>query len=430
MFRGVSGHHWLMIVVASCGYIFACMVQRIATLATRASLDELVVGGAESVRLSTGFLANPMLLGWIVGGLVFGVLSDRWGRVKTAITTLIIYSCFTALTGFASGGLSFAILQFLAGTGVGGMLVAAVTLLAESTPDGMRPLALGLLVALSAIGSIIGSAISLVIPPHATSFVDLPGWRVLFWGGALPPFLVLPLFFVLKEPTVWKRAVCESKVREEVGSYVALFASPRWRRNALAGLLLGFAGMLGLATVGQLRPQLIHYTLRGESQEVLSSAIIWGTFAHDIAACLGMLGFALATSLFRRRSVFFAALILAWGTTTYVFWNLDTTTDAYWMSALLGLAQFPVFAGYAIYFPELFPAQLRGTGVGFCYSAARLASAVIAPSLVFHVSLNAAMLTQGAVDPVRTSGVAMSSVFLLGLIALIWSPETSGKPLA
>jgi hypothetical protein len=112
-----------------------------------------------------------------------------------------------------------------------------------------------------------------------------------------------------------------------------------------------------------------------------------------------------------------------------VFWNLDTTTDAYWMSALLGLAQLSVFAGYAIYFPELFPIRLRGTGVGFCYSAARLASALIAPSLVFHASLNAAMLTQRAIDPVRMCGVALSFVFLLGLIALVWSPETNGKTL-
>lgn len=187
--------------------------------------------------------------------------------------------------------------------------------------------------------------------------------------------------------------------------------------------------MLGLATVGQLRPQLIHFALRGESQEGLSSVLIGSTFAHDVGACLGIVGFALAASTFRRRSAFFAALVLAWLATVYVFWSLDTKTDAYWMSALLGLAQLCIFAGYAIYFPELFPIQLRGTGVGFCYSAARLASAVIAPSLVFHVSLNAAVLTQRAVDPIRTSGIAVSFVFLVGLIALMWLPETSGKPL-
>jgi MFS family permease len=278
-------------------------------------------GDAESVRLSTGFLGNPMLLGWIVGGLVFGMLSDRCGRVKTAITTLIVCSCFTALTGLASGGLSFAIFQFLAGTGVGGMLVAAVTLLAESIPDGMRPLALGLLVALSAIGSIIGSAISLGIPPHAESFLGFPGWRALFWASALSAFPVLPLFFVLEEPAPWKRAVGENKVGEKFGSYISLVATPRWRCNAIAGLLLGFAGMLGLATVGQLRPQLIHAALRSESQEVLSSVLIRSTFVHDVGACLGIVGFALAARISSRRLAFFAALVLAWVATACVFWN-------------------------------------------------------------------------------------------------------------
>jgi len=141
------------------------------------------------------------------------------------------------------------------------------------------------------------------------------------------------------------------------------------------------------------------------------------------------MGFALATSIFGRRSTFFAAFTLAWIATAYVFWNLDTAADAYWMSALLGLAQLSVFAGYAIYFPELFPVRLRGTGFGFCYTVAHLTAAVIAPLLVFHISLNSALLTQALADPVRMSGVALSCVFLLGPLALVWAPETSAGPL-
>ena len=100
--------------------------------------------------------------------------------------------------------MDFTIYRFLVGLGVGGMFGAATTLVAESVPGQFRAVALGSLQALSALGNIIGSLVSLRFRPGAQNFVGgYSGWRVLFFVGILPSLLIVPIMFVLKEPDSW-----------------------------------------------------------------------------------------------------------------------------------------------------------------------------------------------------------------------------------
>ena len=98
-----------------------------------------------------------MMIGWATGGIIFGMMSDKWGRVKTMVATLLAYTIFSGLTGLAHTAIEFLIYRFLGGLGIGGMFGAATTLLAESVPSRVRPLALGAMQALSALGNISGS---------------------------------------------------------------------------------------------------------------------------------------------------------------------------------------------------------------------------------------------------------------------------------
>jgi predicted MFS family arabinose efflux permease len=421
----ITPMHWLVVIIASCGWLFDCMDQRLFILARESALKELLGGAAAAADVKThaGYATTAMILGWATGGIFFGMMSDKWGRVKTMVVTLLVYSGFTGLSGIATSWVDFTIYRFLVGLGVGGMFGAATTLVAESVPSRVRAVALGALQALSAFGNIMGSLISLQIQPGAANFFGgYSGWRVLFFVGIVPSLLVVPIMFVLKEPDAWRRAKAEAEagvVKKNIGSPLELFRSPRWRRNSIVGLMLGVSGMIGLWGIGFYSPELISTALVGAPQQTIDTVRGWGTALQDVGSFLGMLTFTVIASVLSRRLAFFFAFLAGLLTTAFVFHSLNTASDAYWMLPMMGFAQLALFAGYSIYFPELFPTRLRGTGVGFCYNTVRYLAAP-APILLGYLS---------KVLSFRTAAVVMSSVYLIGMVALIWAPETKGKPL-
>src|SRR4051812_15217344 len=211
VFDGVTPYHWLVVLIASAGWLFDCMDQRLFILGRESALRELLAGDAAALRTHIGYATTSMILGWATGGIIFGMMSDKLGRVKTMVATLIVYSGFTGLSGLASSWVDFTIYRFLAGIGIGGMFGAATTLVAESVPAGFRAMALGSLQALSALGNIIGSLLSLQIPPGSQQFLgEYAGWRALFFVGIIPALLIVPIVFVLKEPESWRRAKAEA----------------------------------------------------------------------------------------------------------------------------------------------------------------------------------------------------------------------------
>jgi MFS family permease len=427
VFDGVTRYHWLVVIIASCGWLFDCMDQRLFILAREPALRELIGSDPQAaalIKTMSGYATTSMILGWATGGIIFGMMSDRLGRVKTMVVTLLIYSGFTGLSGLAQSWVDFTIYRFLVGLGVGGMFGAATTLVAESVPGQFRAMALGSLQALSALGNIMGSLVSLVIPPGAENFVGpYSGWRVLFFVGIIPSLLIIPIVFVLKEPDSWLRAKADAVAgrgnTRTIGSPLELFRDPRWRHHTIIGLLLGVSGMIGLWGIGFFSPELISTALQGAPQTVVDRVRALGTALQDVGAFFGMVTFTLVAAFISRRLAFLGALLLSMGVTMFVFTSLESASDAYWMLPMMGFSQLAVFAGYSIYFPELFPTRLRGTGVGFCYNTVRYLAAP-APILLGYLATQMSF---------RNAAVLMSSVYLIGIVALIWAPETQGKPL-
>jgi MFS family permease len=184
--------------------------------------------------------------------------------------------------------------------------------------------------------------------------------------------------------------------------------------------------MAGLWGVGFFSPELISIALKNEPQAVVDTVRGYGLAMQDVGAFLGMVAFTALATRWGRKPAFLMGFISCLVVTIYVFNNLRSGSDAYWMLPLMGFAQLSVFGGYAIYFPELFPTRLRGTGVSFCYNAVRYLAALFPPMLgYFAVQLKEG----GAAEPFRTAATILSFIFLLGLVALIWAPETKGKPL-
>lgn len=431
--KELTRYHYLVVIIASCGWLFDCMDQRIFILSREPALREVLGAGVTdaAVKSWSGSATMVMMIAWATGGIIFGMMSDRWGRVKTMVVTLLVYSGFTGLSGLARTEHEFLIYRFMVGLGVGGMFGAATTLVAESVPARVRPLALGLLQTLSACGNIIGSLLSTQIKPGQADFLwGMAGWRIIFFVGILPALLVVPMIFVLREPDRWKeakrKAAASTDKTQHFGSIPDMMRHPIWRRNLLVGVGLGLAGMAGLWGIGFFSPELISTALKGQPQDVVDRVRGFGTAWQDVGAFMGMLTFTFVATFVGRRLAFAGAFILCLGTTIFVFNFLRTPTDAYWMLPMMGFAHLSVFGGYSIYFPELFPTRLRGTGVGFCYNTVRYLAAGFPPMLMF---LNKQLVEANVNDPFRKAATVLSFIFLLGLVTLIWAPETKGKPL-
>jgi MFS family permease len=236
----------------------------------------------------------------------------------------------------------------------------------------------------------------------------------------------------LKEPEQWLK---DRAAKKRMGSVGELFGTPRWRRNAIVGFLLAFAGVVGLWGIAffsydLLRP-VLEQTFRAQGftgAELAGKTTTWigiTSLLQNLGGFLGVYAFTWLTQRTGRKPAFAVSFLAAMGMTAYTFWNLKNISDIFWMIPLMGFAQLALFGGYAIYLPELFPTRLRSTGTSFCYNVGRFAAAAGPLTL----GLLTSRVFAGYAAPMRYAGVTMCLVFLVGLAALPFAPETMGQPL-
>jgi len=451
-YRGLTRYHWFVLVVAALGWFFDTMDQQLFTLARKPAMAELL-GVAQSdprVEAASGYTTTVFMIGWATGGIIFGILGDRLGRARTMMLTILIYSLCTGLSALSRSVYDFALYRFLTGLGVGGEFAVGVALVAEVMPDRARPYALGLIQALSAVGNMVAGGISIAlgmleragrIGVDRATGGGMASWRIMFLVGAVPALLALVIRRRLKEPERWAKAAESADVgKPRLGSLAELFGDPRWRRNTIVGMLLAFAGVVGLWGIGFFMPDLVRSIFerrllaQGQSREqVAGSLFIWtgiGSMVQNAGGFFGVYAFSLATQRVGRKPAFAVSFVLAMAATAYTFWAVARFADIFWMLPLMGFCQMTLFGGYAIYFPELFPTRLRSTGTSFCYNVGRFIAAA-GPS-VRSLLTGVVFAGSGLVDkslPLRYAGLTMCSVFLIGLIVLPFAPETKGRPL-
>jgi len=451
-YRELNGYHWFVLIVAALGWLFDTMDQQLFLLARIDAMRELLgnvvpPAGKDVKGLIadySGYATSIFLLGWASGGIFFGVLGDRIGRAKTMMLTILVYSLFTGCSAFSTGFWDFAIYRFLTGLGVGGEFAVGVALVAEVMPARARPYALGLLQALSAVGNMTAAVISMSLGhlEQGGAFeqlmvfgTQLNAWRIMFLIGVLPALLVIVIRRRLKEPERWERAVHEDAIARQAGSYAELFGDPRWRKNAIVGVILASSGVIGLWGIGFFFPDLIDLVFRrsltdsGMSPVEISGQITrWKGIASlmlNLGGFFGIYTFAIVTQRIGRRRAFLIAFLAAMGSTLLVFSQLQQPRDVFWMLPLMGFCQLALFGGYAVYFPELFPTHLRSTGTSFCYNVGRIVAAIGPTALG---KLRSEVFSDYA-EPMRPAAMVMCSVFLIGILALPFAPETKDQPL-
>ncbi len=463
--KELSPYHWFVFIVASAAWFFDCLDQRLFSLARIPALTSLMEGATPVEVQAFGKKVTAFfLIGWGIGGIIFGALGDRYGRAKMLTLTILIYSFFTGISFFSHNQWDFAACRFLTGLGVGGVFGLAVALIAETVPSSARVQCLGLLQVLSTVGNVTAGFSSMGINAlEANGTISLGnGWRWMFLIGALPAMMIIFTRKKLREPEPWLKLKAEGRL--PTGSifspYRNLLNDARWRKNLIIGTLIASTGVVGLWAIGEyafdLQSQLFNNYYKSQAPQELLSAVtaagqnaeplaaankalgLWvkpqADHAKNVAFLLNMLGAATGMWLFTkfahaagRRIAFIVGFSAALVVTAFVYWNMVTPMDAYWMMPLMGAVQLGPFAGFAIYLPELFPGRLRSTGTSFCYNLGRFAAAggsffsgFLSKDLFGH---------QPGVQPLRTSAIVMCSIFLVGIITAFFAPETKDKPL-
>src|SRR2546423_865611 len=440
--REFTRYHWFVFAMATLAWMFDCLGQQLFILARPGAIAELAKPGTD-LKQAAGITTAIFMAGWAMGGLIFGSVGDRIGRAKTLSLTVLLFSVFTGLCGFATSVPMFAFLRFITGLGVGGVFGLSVALVADSLPDRARPHALGLLQALSAVGNVTAGSIAVFVGWLETSHIK-PGsaWRWMFIIGALPAFLCVFIQMRLKEPEKWATARAAGKVTGvRFGSYVALLGDVRWRSHALVGLLLCISAVIGLWGIGFFSPELINdvigRALKAEGIPAAKQAgfrTIWvgiNMIIQNAGAFAGMMVFTKLASRYGRKPVFAVAYVCSMISTVAVFQFLNQRSDIFWMIPIMGFFQLSLFAGFAIYLPELFPVSLRSTGTSFCYNVGRFIAAA-GPLFMGQLTVwlaSGATTADQKLQAFRNACGWMSGVFVLGLIVLPFAPETRGRPL-
>lgn len=429
-YRTLTREHWFIVAVAALGWLFDTMDQQLFTLARRPAVAELLAargrGPASPSEIAeyAGYATMIFMMGWASGGVLFGVLGDRMGRVKTMVFTILTYSLCTGLSVFSTNIWDFSFYRFLTGLGVGGQFAVGVALVAESLPDRARPFALGWVQASSTWGNMLAALIGLGLGTLEQNGTIQSAWRAMFIIGTLPALLAIPVFRRLKEPPKWKAAAGSGL---KAGSIKELFTDPRWRRNTIAGMLLAFSGVVGLWGIGFFTVDLFRAVL-DKTNLSAGDKTFWTAMTSLLLNLGGFGGIFLFTRLTHRvgrRKAFAVAFTAALFTTAFTFWNLNRFSDLFWMIPLMGASQLALFGGYSIYLPELFPTRLRSTGTSFCYNVGRFVAAL--GPLALGLLTSKVFVNQA--EPMRYAGVTMSLVFLIGLATIPFMPETKDQPL-
>jgi MFS family permease len=396
---------WLVLVSAFLAWMFDSIALNVFNLILTPSMAELLHTNDRGVIVGTGGLIVAIkLVAWGIGGTLFGVLTDRFGRARIMLVTIVIYAVFTGLSALAQDWVQLAICQAIAGLGIGGEWSAGAALLAESLPERLRaPLMIVMQLAFS-VGYFFAAVVNLA--------VGAGGWRwVLFWC-AIPAVLVIVLRLFVKEPERWVRT--QEKV-EKVGRLRRLF-EPDLRRRTWGGFLSAMTLMVGSFAATTFVPSWIAQLSAAAGPAVVARDVSYFAMLLNVGAIIGYLVLIwLTASRIGRRGSYFVFALGALLTAIVMFTLVRSTSGVLVAAPIAGFFMLGGFGVFAVYLPELFPTAVRATGQGFCFNFARVITGVGTVTTGYLV---------GALGSFPMAGLIVSLVFGIGLFTIWIGPET------
>ena len=368
--RQVTRYQYLVLATAWLGWIFDSMDATIYALVLTPALRDLLGprGTPENIGWYGGIIFAVFLVGWAVGGVLFGIMADYFGRARTLVITILIYAVFTGMAGFAHSWWELALYRFLTALGIGGEWAAGATLVAEVWPESLRVKGAGLLQSAWGAGYFLGAGVYLLLSARS--------WRLMFFVGLLPAVVAVFARMKVKEPERWVRERDAARGAPRRLTIMELF-TPAVRRDTIIGSALAVVAVFGLRGATNWTPSLIHEMMRGRhlAPDAMVRVVSYAVMSLNAGAIVGYLVFPAMAERLGRRGAF--AIMLAGSAVMLpaTFFAPSSYASVLLLLPVLGFFSNGLFSGFPIYLPELFPTRIRATGSGFCFNVGRVLAA-------------------------------------------------------
>ena len=430
-YRTLTPVQWKTLLASNLGWMFDGYETFALILTVGVALRQLLDAALyPQIPLYAGTVIGLTLLGWGIGGIIGGVLADYIGRRRMMIYAILAYSVMTGLSAFAWNWESFVAFRFLVGIAIGSEWATGSSMTAEMWPDHARGKGAGLMQCGLGIGFFLASFVWLFVGSMG------PGaWRYMYLIGVLPALLTLWIRTGIPESPLWDATNQQRKAaieRQRAGAALAeheraltrftvvdLFATPSLLRQTVIVFLVSLTTTLAWWSISTWVPPYI--------ASVAAKASLpgpqWASYAgmsYTLGGVVGYVAFGFLADAFGRKPITILYMVLAWVLTPVLFlWTHDLSLllVVAFLNAIFSNGQ---YSWMPVWLPELYPTRMRATAIAFAFNAPRFI-AFLGPLLAGQL-----IVTFGGFGPAATT---IATIYVLGLVAVLFLPETRGRPL-
>ena len=402
----------MVLLAAFLGWMFDGLEMGIFPLVARPALQQMQAASGivddKFVGFWMGWVTAAFLLGAAGGGLLFGWLGDKVGRVRAMSAAILCYSVFTGLVYFAAEPWHLAALRFIAALGMGGEWALGVALVMEVWPEKHRPMLAGVIGAAANVGFALIATVGMFYA------VTQETWRYVVVIGALPAALTFFIRLFVPESEKWQHAAAArpTKPMKEI------FSSPALIRSTVIAMLLASVALIG--TWGSV--QWLPLWADQMAGPAMPKAKAYTQFLSAMGSVVGCLVGAWLGGLLGRRPAYFLLCLGSLLTCAWLFRGIDSYGGAVLtLTFVVGAITAAFYGWMPLYLPEIFPTRVRATAQGLSFNAGRILAAVGA--------LQMGSLMQTFHGSYAQAGAVISLVYVFGLVIIWFAPETRGKPL-
>lgn len=395
----ITGYQWKTLWASFVGYAMDGLDMMILAFTMPLIIAYFGINAAEAGSVST-----ITLLGAVLGGIIFGVLADKYGRVRVFTWTILIFSIFTGLCALAPNIETLGVFRFLAGLGLGGEFGIGMTLVSESWPKKYRSRATAVVATGFQFGIVLATLAVLFIAPTF-------GWQGVFVAGVLPALFAFWSRRNLEEPEIWQELKKQNKNKIVIGE---LFSSGKVTKVTIGLIIATSVQNFGFYGIMTWMPTMISNELGYD----FNQTTLW-TVVTIIGMIIGIIVFGILADKIGRRPTYLIFLIIS-SLIVWIFFQQTSITVIVILGGILGFFVNGMMGGYGALLAENYPTEARSTAENVIFNIGR-AIAGFAPLIIGYISLN---------HSISYALSLISGIYILSALAFIFLiPETKGKEL-